>query len=150
MIRSAIALDQGLRARTPSASNTLRRISFLFSAVVHGWLLGMVAFGAKSAPASKRPIYESFIRPNEKKIIWYRKVPDIVPATRISDLDHPQGELKSDKTLIVRSPQPVSSTQLVLQPSPQIKLDRDLKAPNLLGFTPPLVSPPEPKQVKAF
>jgi len=146
-----ITLGQSLPVPVLWAANPLRRFSFLFSAAIHGCLLGLVAFGPRPVRAVRRPIYESEIRPYAKKIIWYRKMPDIAPTKRISDLPHPQGELKSAKTIIANSPQPISSRQLVLQPSPQIKLERDLAAPNLIGLTvPPLPPPPVRKQAKPF
>jgi hypothetical protein len=152
MIRSALALDQDLRVSSPPAFDRLRLISLLYSAAVHGWLLCLVAFGPRQSPSVRRPIYDSIIRPNERKIIWYRKVPDIVPSTQISDIKRPQGKLKSNKTIVVKSPNPMSSRQLVLQPAPQIKLDHDIQAPNLIALTaaPSLPRPPEPKPVKRF
>src|SRR5277367_6394995 len=151
MIRPMLALDQGLTGPAPPASTKLRPVIFLYSAAVHGWLLWYVAFGSPT-PTARRPIYESLIRPNERKIIWYRKVPQIVPSSPISDLKHPQGEVKSDKAIVVKSPNPSSSRQLILQPAPQIKLDRDIPAPNLVAIAaaPPPPRPPEPKQAKAF
>jgi hypothetical protein len=92
------------------------------------------------------------IRPNERKIIWYRKVPEIVPSSRISDLKQPQGRVKSNKTIVVKSPNPMSSRQLVLQPAPQIKLDHDIQSPNLLALAAPMAlpRPPAPKVAKPF
>jgi TonB family protein len=152
MIRSALALDQDLRVSGPPRVDRLRLISLLYSAAVHGWLLCLVAFGPRPSPSARRPIYDSIIRPNERKIIWYRKVPEIVPSTQISDLKQPQGKVKSNKTIVVKSANPASSRQLVLQPAPQIKLDHDIQAPNLIALTaaPSLPRPPEPKPAKPF
>ena len=152
MIRSALALDQDPRVSAPPPVDKLRLVSHLYSVAVHGWLLCLVAFGPRTSPSIRRPIYDSIIRPNERKIIWYRKVPEIVPSTQISDLKHPQGKVKSNKTIVVKSPNPASSRQLVLQPAPQIKLDHDIQAPNLIALTaaPSLPRPPEPKPVKRF
>jgi Gram-negative bacterial TonB protein C-terminal len=150
MIKSAISLDHTLVVPAPVASNAARRICLLGSAAIHAGLLVLVAFGPRPLPSVRRPIYESEIRPHESKIIWYRKVPDIIPNTPISNLDHPQGELKSNQTIIARLPQPISSRQLVLQPAPQIKLEQDLPTPNLIAVTVPPPRPPEPKQAKPF
>lgn len=143
---SVTALDPSLRA----ASHRRRPFSFLFSATVHGVLLGAVAFGPRPLPQVKRPIYESIIRPNEKKIIWYRKLPEIVPSVKVGDSKDPQGNVKSETTTIALSPKPESSQQLVLQPAPKIKLEQDVSAPNLLAITAPMPAPPAKKPVKRF
>ena len=150
MTTSLMPLDQTVLAPALPASNTGRRICLLGSGAIHAGLLALVAFGPRPLPSVRRPVYESEIRPHESKIIWYRKVPDIVPSTPISSLDHPQGELKSDHTIIARLPQPISSRQVVLQPAPQIKLDRDLPAPNLVALAVPPLPAPVHKQAKPF
>jgi hypothetical protein len=147
-----LALDQSPEVPAPPAFLWRRLATFLYSAAVHGWILCFVAFGPRPNPAIRRPIYESMIRPNERKIIWYRKVPEIVPSSRISDVKLPQGTVKSNKTIVVKSPNPSSSRQLVLQPAPQIKLDHDIQSPNLLALAAPAAVPlpPAPKVAKRF
>ena len=140
------APDPSLRV----ASHGRRPASFLFSAAVHGALLCAVAFGPRPAPRVKRPIYESIIRPNEKKIIWYRKVPEIVPTVKVGDSKDPQGNIKSATTTIALSPKPKSSQQLILQPDPKITLEQDVPAPNLVAIAAPLPPAPAPKSVKRF
>src|SRR5579859_1061335 len=149
VVRFVIKLDRPPLAPAPAASSAGRRICLLSSGAIHAGLLGLVAFGPRPLPV-RRPVYESEIRPHESKIIWYRKVPDIVPSTPINNLDHPQGELKSDHTIVARLPQPISSRQVVLQPAPQIKLDRDLPAPNLVALAVPPPPAPVRKQAKPF
>src|SRR5437667_164671 len=148
MIRFAITPDRSLLVPTPTAPR--RPASFLFSAAVHGTLLALVAFGPKPAPRSKRPIFDSIIRPNEKKIVWYRKLPEITPPEKIGDSKEPRGEVKSASTSIAMSPKPKSKQQLVLQQSPQIKLEVDLSAPNLIALAAPPPRLPAPKQLKRF
>src|SRR6266568_244229 len=77
--------------------------SFLFSAAFHGTILGFVALGPRPTALSRRPNYETFIRPNEKKIIWYRKLPQIAPRVKIGDSPDPHGAIKSPSTLIAAS-----------------------------------------------
>lgn len=124
--------------------------SFLFSALGHGLVLFLVAAGPHPAPVVRRPIYDSLIRPNEKKIIWYGKLPRITPRNRISDAPKPRGKVKSDSVTIAMSPKPVSSRQIILQAAPQIKLEQDLRAPNLLALSTQPHLPPAPRRPKAF
>src|SRR5688572_3767511 len=127
-----------------------RPASFILSAVVHGALLAAVAFGPRPSPRVKRPIFESIIRPNEKKIIWYRKLPEIVPTAKIGDQKDPHGKEKSATTTIAASPKPDSSQQLVLHANPKIKLEQDLPAPNMIAIAVPLPPAPVTKLVKPF
>ena len=122
----------------------------MFSAAVHGALLGAVALGPPPSQRPKRPIYESIIRPNEKKIIWYRKVPDILPTVKVGDQKEPRGTVQSTTTTIAITPKPKSSQQLILQPAPEIKLERDVPVPNLIGLSAPLLIAPPTKLVKKF
>jgi hypothetical protein len=131
-------------------SSAPRSASFLFSATVHGSLLVLVAFGPGPGPEIKRPVYESLIRPNEKKIVWYRKLPEISPPVKIGDAQQPRGEVKSDTVKIVVSPKPSSSRQLILHPSPQIKLNHDLPAPDMVALVAPPPPVPARKQAKPF
>ena len=128
--------------------NELRSTSFLLSACIHAFVLALVAFGPRQSAVPDRPIYESIIRPNERKIIWYRQLPEVTPAKRLSDAEQPQGAVKSPRVLIAMSKEASSSRQLVLQAAPTIKLEQDIKAPNLIAVVAP--PPPEPKVPKRF
>jgi hypothetical protein len=149
VITSAAGRDQTFLPRTQPSSK-LRPASFLLSASVHGTLLALVSLGPRPGTAVKRPVYESLIRPNEKKIVWYRKLPEISPPVKIGDAHEPRGEVKSDTVKIVVSPKPSSSRQLILHASPQIKLSQDLPSPDLVALVPAPAPPPAPKQAKPF
>ena len=128
-----------------------RPASFLFSAAVHGCLLALVAFGRQPARSVKRPLYDTLIRPNEKKIVWYRKVPDILPPVRIGDSPEPRGRVKSKNTTISEAKNPRSAKQLILQQAPEIKLKRDIRAPNLIALAIPVpAKAPDAKKPKLF
>jgi hypothetical protein len=127
--------------------NKLRPTSFLLSVCIHVFVIAMLVLGPRPAPAPARPIYESVIRPNERKIIWYRKLPEVSPTERLSDAEQPQAAIKSPRTMIAISKEPASSRQLVLQSGPQIKLEQDIKAPNLIAVAAPL---PEVRAPKRF
>ena len=149
MSTSTLGLDQGRYVLAAAPSHSML-VWFAYSAMVHGWLLVLIATGGRAAQEVKRPIYETFIRPNEKKIIWYRKLPEIAPRAKTSDSKDPRGEVKSDKTRIAMMPQPSSSRQLILQAAPQLKLEHDLQAPNLIALTGAPAPPAPPKQAKLF
>jgi hypothetical protein len=136
-----------ISATAPNSTNKLRPTSFLLSASIHASVLAVLAFGPRSSPAPARPIYESVIRPNERKIVWYRKLPEVSPSKRLSDAEQPQGAIKSPRTMLAMSKQPTSSQQLILQAAPEIKLEQDIKAPNLIAVVAP---PPQFKAPKRF
>src|ERR1700730_17389281 len=117
--------------------NKLRPTSFLLSACIHASVLALVAFGPRPSAVPARPIYDSVIRPNERKIIWYRKLPEVSPSKRLSDAEQPQGAIKSPRTMLAMSKQPTSSRQLVLQAAPEIKLEQDIQAPNMIAVVAP-------------
>ena len=133
---------------TSTAANptdNLRPTSFVLSVCIHVSVVVMLAFGPQPSSGPARPIYDSVIRPNEHKIIWYRKLPEVTPTKRLSDAAQPQGAIKSPRTMLAMSKQPTSSRQLVLQAAPQIKLEQDIQAPNLIA----MVAPPPPPAIKA-
>jgi TonB-like protein len=141
-----------LRAKVtiPAASDDAdkqRPTSFLLSVCIHVSVVVALAFGPQPSSAPARPIYETVIRPNERKIIWYRKLPEVSPAERLSNAKQPQGVIKSPRTVIAMSKQPTSSRQLILQPAPEIKLEQDIQAPNLIAVVTP---PPKFKAPKRF
>jgi hypothetical protein len=129
-------------------TDNLRPTSFVLSVCIHVCVVVILAFGPQPSSVPARPIYDSVIRPNERKIIWYRKLPEVTPTKRLSDAEQPQGAIKSPRTMLAMSKQPTSSRQLVLQPAPEIKLEQDIKAPNLIALVAP--PPPEFKPRKRF
>jgi hypothetical protein len=69
----------------------------------------------------------------EKKIQWYelrRAIPDIAPERRYGPAETPQGE-KGPRTLIVHSPNPISTRQVILQPD-RPPLPADVPAPDMV------------------
>lgn len=123
----------------------LSPVSFLASAAFHGGLIALAI--AISGRLPTRPVYETEIRPNEKKIIWYdlRKALPDVSSRKIGAAARPRGEIKSPQTMIATSPDGEKSKQLIVQPAPELKLD-EIRAPNLVTSVAPPIAPPSPKR----
>ena len=68
----------------------------------------------------------------------------------MGDTKDPRGNLKSTSTTIAFSPKPKSVQQIVLQPAPEIKLEHDIPAPNLIGLRAPTPPLPPVKVTKKF
>jgi TonB-like protein len=126
-----------VRSRYP-----LRPTSFVTSAAIHACLIAALLSVHSARPAAKteRPLYETEIKPNEKKIIWYnfREIVPNVPATRkIGTTKDPQGAIASPRIVIATSPDASKSSQFIWQPTPEKKIDREIKAPNLVAVSSP-------------
>src|SRR5712692_9307406 len=78
-------------------------LSFATSACFHGSVLAWVAFGG-GAPAVRPPtLYDQEIRPNEKKIVWYRlsaTLPEISPKDAVEDPRPLRARVKSAQTMV--------------------------------------------------
>jgi TonB family protein len=70
----------------------------------------------------------------KKKIQWYelrRTIPEIAPQYRYGPAATPQGQ-QSPRTLIVHSPNPISSRQVILQQDRPVPLPADVPAPDMI------------------
>src|SRR5437868_14082737 len=103
-----------MSATAKNPTDEMRPTSFLVSVCIHVWVLVFLIFGPRPSPAPAKPIYDSIIRPNERKIIWYRKLPEVSPTERLSDAEQPQAAIKSPRTMIAMFKRPANSRQLVL------------------------------------
>lgn len=91
----------------------------------------------------------------KKKIQWYelrRAIPEIAPEHRYGPSETPQGE-KGPRTLIVHSPNPISTRQVILQADRPAPLPADVPAPDMVvtrvkpepkKFVPPSPQPDQP------
>jgi hypothetical protein len=92
----------------------------------------------------------------KKKIEWYElhgAIPEIAPEHRYGPAERPQGE-KGLRTLIVHSPNPISTRQVILQPDRPVPLPADVPAPDMVvtrvkpepkKFVPPSPQPDQPR-----
>lgn len=108
-------------------------------------LLALVAF---SPPPARKPesAYLREIAPQEKKLVWYRfneKLPEVSPPKPAASPRPPRAVVKHpNQTIVAKSSRPKPARQIILAPGPELKVEQELKAPNLMAFEAP--KPPEP------
>lgn len=126
-----------------------RILSKLYSVTLHGSLIAYGFWGpALDAPPPK--VYQSTIVALEKehKVIYYdfrKDLPEVDATNASSQETKPTPNNLESKQRIVAAPQEKDGKQLVYLPEPKIRLQEDLKAPNLIALTPPVPAPP-PRQ----
>ena len=149
---------EGVPTREPRAAGyALRPSSFGLSALIHASVLSLVAFGPPVSfdePEESKSLYQIAIAPNKKKIIWYRRedpLPAVSPLNQQAPGDVTRGRLQSFQQAIVSKPKDAPpGRQLIWQPAPKLKLEEELKSPNLIALQgPPTPAPPPlPKKTK--
>lgn len=136
---------------------SLRPHSFGLSVLIHAGVLAMVAFGPPVSidePEESKSLYQIAIAPNRKKIIWYRRedpLPAVSPLNQSAEGTLTRGRLQSFQQAIVSKPKNAPpGRQLIWQPAPKLKLEEELKSPNLIALQGPPVpaSPPPPEKTK--
>lgn len=153
-----------IRVRTAGSSTSgisrgyrIRPTSFIFSILFHvvvvtGLLL--VPHVESVERAQSKPIYNDLIKPEEKKIVWYRPaprktLPDVSAQERIGTFPKPRAPQKAAIAIIATAPKPKSVKQFIWQPVPKVEIHQDLPAPNLIARAamaiPAPPPPPEPK-----
>ena len=129
----------------PAAHPGPRPAPVIASVIVHMGLLALLAF---SPPPARKPLsaYQREIAPREKKLVWYRfndKLPEVSPPKQVASKRPPRAIVKHPKqTIIAKSTRANPAKQMILAPGPELKVDQELKAPNLMAFEAP--KPPEP------
>ena len=134
----------GAATAAPLTRSGPRPLPIVFSLLVHGGLLVLVASGPASGRLRPRSLYDQVIKPHEHQLVWYKfpeKLPEVSPEK--PDDRPPGGELKSPEQTIV-SKQGDSGKQMIWRPLPQIKPQPEVAAPNILAFRLPLIQPPPP------
>src|SRR5262249_41217678 len=136
----------------PEASRGPRLAPIAVSLSAHMGLLAMVAFGPPPGP-KQESLYRREIAPHEKKLVWYRfskKLPEVSPPKQEAAALRPRAEVKHpDQTIVSRSPNSDPAKQTILTPGPELKIQQDLAAPNLMAFETPK-APDPPAQPKLF
>jgi len=129
----------------PEASRGPRLPPIVGSLIAHMSLLALVAFGPPPAP-KQESLYRREIAPHEKKLVWYRfdkKLPEVSPPKQKAAALRPRAEVKHpDQTIVSSSPKSDPAKQTILTPGPELKIQKDLAAPNLMAFEAP--KPPDP------
>jgi len=107
------------------------------SVVLHGTVIGWALLSTSSPAVTKNTptVYEQFIAPEEKKIVWYRvqELPRIAPGERIGTNSKPQAEEKQDKVLISVAPEADPAKQLIFRPDVAKRIVKDIPTPDLVA-----------------
>ncbi len=119
-----------------------------FSLCVHFALLTLLMVRA-NLPAPSKNAYQQLIAGKEPRLLWYKfreKLPDVKPVEHQGDKRPPKADVKLAKQNIISSPKDApKARQMVWQPAPELKLDKEIPAPNILAALPD-VAPPQKKQ----
>ncbi len=136
--------------RPEATSKGSKAAPVIVSLIAHLGVLALVAFGP---PPSKKPesAYQRLIAPHEKKLVWYRfdkKLPEVSPPKKEAAARRPRAEVKHPQTIVSKSTRREVAKQTILTPGPELKIDQELAAPNLLAFAMPKLPdpPPQPKE----
>ena len=129
----------------PAAYPGPRPAPVFVSVMFHMALLALVAF-TKPPVREAKSAYSQEIAPHEKKLVWYRfneKLPEVSPPKLAADSHPPRAIVKHPtQTIVAKSSRPKPAAQMILAPGPELKVEQELKAPNLMAFEAP--KPPEP------
>lgn len=144
---------EGVPTRQPRATGyALRPRSFGLSALIHASVIALVAFGPPVSfdePEESKSLYQIAIAPNRKKIIWYRlqdTLPDVSPANQQVE-GAARGRIQSfQQPIVAKPPNAPPGKQLIWQPEPKLRLEEELKSPNLVALQGPPVPAPPPVQ----
>jgi len=149
-----------MRALIRGNYGTLRRsFSFTVSVLVHGLAVAWIALGTGAPPPPPQRLYDMAIRPQEKRIIWYRvldRLPEVRPAASAAQPERqpPRAARKSDQALAAGPKDDARAPRLVWAPTSEPVAPKPQPLPNLIAveqrplvkpFTPPapkLVTPP--------
>ncbi len=133
----------------------VRPASVFMSLGIHGVAIALLTAIAPRSQGPSRPIYDELIRPQIHKIIWYdfrNKLPDVSPPRAAGMRLTPHAIRKSQRVLIVTSPEPKSTQQFVWRAAPIIQLYQDVPLPNLVARieAPPPEAAKRAKPARAF
>jgi TonB family protein len=132
----------------PEASRSPRAAPVIVSLIAHMSVLATIAF---SPPSSRKPesLYQREIAPREKKLVWYRfdkKLPDVSPQRQAASRKPPRAEVKHpNQTIVSKAPRSDPAKQTILTPGPELKIHKDIEAPNLMAFEAPKAPEPRPE-----
>jgi len=133
--------------RDLNASYALRGRFWLTSVIGHILWVAIVVHIPLSAPPSKRPIYDEFIRPLESKVLIYRpkRVVDAAPEKQVGRNPDPRGKLVAPRTAIATAEKAQSQKQLIWKPADLAEIKVDVPAPNVVARMEMALPPPPPK-----
>ncbi len=118
---------------TPRSDYPLRGAPFLVSVAVHGMIAA--ALMTVDFPASKRPVYDEFIKPKNHQLLYFDirpKVPHVNPVKRVGNTPNPRGVELSKLAIIAASKKPKSEQVFISAPAPKVDIRQDVPAPLLV------------------
>jgi len=86
-------------------------------------------------PASKRPVYDEFIKPKNHQLLYFDirpKVPHVNPVKRVGNTPNPRGVELSKLAIIAASKKPKSEQVFISVPAPKVDIRQDVPAPLLV------------------
>lgn len=138
----------------PGTAHGPRPSALVISLAVHAALFGWAVFGPRPAREEPYSIYRREIAPNSKKLIWYSfksKLPEVAPAGKRADRRKPKVDiLNPGQTIIANAPAASRTPQLIWQPAPRLKLEGEVRSPNLLAVDTPAIPAPVRPAPKPF
>ena len=135
-------------AMTAGNRQRSRAGTFFFSLFLHAVsLMALVSMDwlFEPRPSFQVRLPEQVIEESRDRIVWYplqQKLPAVAPveapAAAASDA---RPRYRLPQTIAANDPNPASDRQMILGPAPEVEIDQDIPAPNLLGWSAPRVSP---------
>jgi hypothetical protein len=130
-----------------------RWISSAYSLLLHAGVVLLLFLPWSSGP--DRPLYNSIVVPLETqhKIIYYSfhdRLPEVSPTNPDAAHTEPDRAALKAPQKIVTAPREKPGKQFVWIPAPKVKLQTEVRAPNVISFQPPAIPAPERPKPKAF
>ena len=117
----------------------LRGRAFAISGTLHAGVLAWVALGsAARLPAPALSLYDSEIRPNEKRLVWYdfrQRLPEVAPAAAQQAPRPARALVKLEQTIVAGAREDRQRPQLIWMPAPDVEPGRPVPLPNVLELT---------------
>ena len=128
-------------------------LSFAVSGCLHGCVLAWVIMGDPGRARHEEPraqsIYDQEIRPNEKRIVWYKlrdKLPEIAPADIQPDARRtqrvPRARLKKPVTIVAGARDDARPAPLIWAPELEVAAPKEIPLPNVVEVAAPKVVRP--------
>jgi hypothetical protein len=146
MIQSLIPHDPP--RRDLNAAYQLRVRFWITSVCAHIVWVAVTLQIPLSAPASKRPIYDQFIRPLESKVLIYRppkKPEQAAPEKQVGESKEALGKIVAPRTVIATAKDAQSQKQIVWKPANVPEVSMDVPAPTVVARVETALPPPPPK-----
>ncbi len=133
---------------TAGAAPRSRAVSFLLSVTLH--IVGITAavnldsyLGPPKSFQVRLP--EQVLAESENRVLFYplqRDLPEVAPVKPATPAaPDARARFRMPQTIVANDPNPDSGRQMILGPSPAIKIEQDIPSPNLLAWSAPRVSP---------